>query len=434
MPDRWICPFCPLHCEDATIEPRSGGLPRLEPACPRGQAFVERLDWDRQAPLPAELAGQPVAYEKAMAAAAERLRRAPQIAIRGSFGGFSLGRSIVDFGESLGACLEPTTSVGQQALRRAISRDGLISATLGDVRRYADLVLLIGQPELAYPRLLERFASDGLVAGRTRQRVSIELRDAADRGAAPFALAEQPTARLAVSPAELAVLIAQWQRTDEPSAAPPALAPELTARLHRAEYIAVILGPDAFAPWGLLGGELEAAGLLAAVARWNRHRRAVLVASDASASFRQVAVWRSGFAGPVGWNQNRPFPLERGGFARLWDAPETVRLEIAVPAAPYWPNERTADADAADAGAAGGDSADEAAPADILLASEGVAGASGRTASIVLPIAAPGVDTADTVVRGKGSVTLPLRHLRRPLEPTLPETLAALAAAAGRQP
>jgi hypothetical protein len=65
-----------------------------------------------------------------------------------------------------------------------------------------------------------------------------------------------------------------------------------------------------------------------------------------------------------------------------------------------------------------------------LLTSEGGKRAQRQAAEIVLPIAAPGIDTPDTVVRGDGSITLPLRPLRPQWEPTLAETLVALAEAA----
>ncbi|MEX0824905.1 MAG: hypothetical protein WD119_02000 [Pirellulaceae bacterium] len=434
MPHPWICPFCPLHCEDVKIERQAEGARMIAPECSLAQAAIKRLDLDRKEPRPSRIKGEIVDRHAAIQYVAERLNDASEIALRGSLTGLGTARSVLGFAERVGAAIDHDAFETQNALRRTVARDGVFSATLGDVRRYADLVVLIGRPEKDFPRLVDRFCVDGLIEGRSRQIVSLvpALADSIHREQASGIPTDASFERLTIAPERFSDFLAairvhiQGQAADRAAGLDQQTSAQLqrlTGWLDAANYVAVVLGPTALDAFGPFGAEVEAAGLIASIRAFNEERRAVLLSIDPSLSFRQAALWRSGFSGPVRWQQGVPGPLERGQFEALWESPGTVRLRIECS-----PGARFARSLSSGEGRATTDRS-ATARAKILLAVEGVSEEAVREADAFLPIAAPGIDLADAVVRGDGTVSLPLTSVRSPLEPSLAETLTALSEA-----
>lgn len=431
----WICPFCPLHCEDVKIERQTDGVRSIAPDCSLAQAAINRLELDRTQPRAARVGGNIVDWQAAIQEAAERLSQAGAIAIRGSLSGLGAARSALGFAERVGAAIDHDAGETQNAMRRTIAREGVFSATLGDVRRYADLVIFIGRPEENFPRLVERFFGDGLVESRSRRIVSIDLSSAnASRHPRTSGTQTAATLTLPVAAEQFSDFLAAVRRHTRGRTADEArgLDEQTTDQLRKfselldaANYVAVVVAPTALDSFGPLGAEVEAATLLASVAMLNKERRAVLLSIDPSHSFRQAALWRAGFSGPVLWHQGVPGLLERGQFDAFWESPGTTRLRI----------ECSPDAGFASSGCSGreGKKHGESAPASIVLSVEGASEAAVHNAAVFLPIAAPGIDLPDAVVRGDGTVTLPLKPVRSSQEPSLAETLIAISEA-GRFP
>lgn len=146
------------------------------------------------------------------------------------------------------------------AMLETVSRDGIVSATLAEIRAHCDSIGIFGDVESAYPRIAEklglnRFHEDAI---KRWYRVGAE---------------------------ELA-----RQFVEQASASP--------APLSRSKYAAVLVGPDAFAPG-------EEAITSAMISRWvqkrNEKLRTVCVTLDYAATLRSVCLWTNNSV-PAGEN------------------------------------------------------------------------------------------------------------------------------------
>ncbi|MGB7324350.1 MAG: hypothetical protein WBD31_05725 [Rubripirellula sp.] len=213
------------------------------------------------------------------------------------------------------------------AMRSTIARDGNISATLGDVKKHADVVWAIGSPETAMPRIWERLeckpVSDTMLGASELADRFFAIRN----GAAVIGSVAQAIAS--------------------------------------AKYLAVVIGPGGFLP----GEEIATAELLV---KWviDRNRemksgsqRVVLLAIDPAATLRSV----------VGWQTNERIKPTLG--------PVDLRI---------------------------GDASEATYPAKLQV---GGIDPGAEMAESFLAATVPGIDFDDAVIRGDGTVTLPLEAI-----------------------
>ncbi len=239
-----VCPFCPLHCDDLIVDDQSnvnvecsiavnGFRNALDPSV-RARTGGDHVWGDV---IRVSTAGASLSLSRTLA---EQLRN---------------GRIELSIDES------PTRS----ATRAAIARDGIISATLGDVRKHADVIWVLGNPESELPRLWERLkqtdnASPRVVRSQSETVTANELADIA------YTLKGGSTDRVAG-----------------------------VEEIASAKYFAIIIGPDAFA----VGQELAAAEMLIKLVLdlnlgdGDSSRRAVLVSIDPAATLRALVAWQS---------------------------------------------------------------------------------------------------------------------------------------------
>jgi hypothetical protein len=246
------------------------------------------------------------------------------------------------------------------ALKITASRDGCYSATIGDVRRVADLVWLIGNPERFAPRLLEKAIDPRRPARLVRW----------SDGASATDLAALAARWLAAASREEAGRGAASNATGKPGA--------LVDALRSSRYAAIIVGDDAFA-----GEEASAAGFLLNQIVWrlNESRRAALVMLDPTWTVRSVTAWSSNenvAEQPGRWAGDGPL-VRLGGPPDL----EHVRATVQV--------------GGVDRGA--------------------------ESAEIFLPASTVGVHHRGAVIRGDGAVTLPLSRIRQADRPTAAQWL-----------
>jgi formylmethanofuran dehydrogenase subunit B len=153
------CGGCGLVCDDITaIVGERGGLERLIRTCSLGDEwFAERV-----APPPplARLDGREVELDRALDEAAAVLARARAPLVYG------LGqttceaqRAAVALAEAIGAVIDPAGPLLDGASGLAYQTLGASTATLGDVRDRAEVVVVWrADPVATHPRLLERLA------------------------------------------------------------------------------------------------------------------------------------------------------------------------------------------------------------------------------------------------------------------------------------
>ncbi len=411
--ERWTCSFCALRCDDLQVA-WDGEQLRIAPPCKTASQHLAALT--EGGSVGAQHRGQATAWDQAMAIATDHLRGANAIRVEGPLGDIALARATIELAESWQATLRLDATPGQHALAAAIAREGVTSATFGDLRLHADRVVFVGDVGGALPRFGERFAADkrclrlessidqsALSATSEDDGELVEVGDWTDwLREVLLTLREEDTAPCGAAP---------------PHAASPAVA-RLLQFLRDARYVAFVVSPTAFsAPRDHLAAEW----LLRLVERLGRSARCVLLTPDASAAGRNTLLWRTGFAGAVQFsvsetaaNTNAEPNAEPGaesgadgdsgtavaatpdGFCFATPPESGVTVRIAPTSARRRPP------------AASGSGEDSI---SILIGDAATTAAEVAAADLFLPAAWPGIDFSGTTVRGDGSVTLPLRPL-----------------------
>jgi formylmethanofuran dehydrogenase subunit B len=151
------CGGCGLVCDDITaVVGEGGGLDRLERTCPLGDAwFAERV---APAAPAARVDGRETALEPALDEAAAILARARAPLVYG-LGQTSCEaqRAAVALAEAIGGVIDPAGALLDGAFGVAYQALGASTATLGDVRDRAEVVVVWrADPVTTHPRLLER--------------------------------------------------------------------------------------------------------------------------------------------------------------------------------------------------------------------------------------------------------------------------------------
>lgn len=220
------CLGCGCACDDIEIVTRDGVIGDAKNACELGVRWFG----DGRVPARYRVAGRDVSVDAALAAAADLFARAtrplvylaPDISCEAQ-------REAAGIADALGAALDSVTSATAMPSILAAQERGRASATLGEIRNRADVVVLwCLDPAVAYPRYLSRYAPES--AGRTFIRVDIA---AADEVATLTALAA----------------IVSGHAVDKASPTGPAWARarELAPRLLAGRYVAIVADAEAAA-------------------------------------------------------------------------------------------------------------------------------------------------------------------------------------------
>jgi len=153
--DRFVCPFCPLNCDDLERPAVDLGPDEsVDAACPRlGELWRQAIRHDREAESPTAAAWQQ---------AREWLRSARSVVISGHVADLETGRGVVRFIRQTGAeWIAPSGS--RSGYAEAFSRSGGFLTTLGDAAAAHQTVILIGDPARHWPRLGQRLSRAGKV-------------------------------------------------------------------------------------------------------------------------------------------------------------------------------------------------------------------------------------------------------------------------------
>jgi formylmethanofuran dehydrogenase subunit B len=154
------CLVCGCLCDDIRVVKHGESITEAGNACALGSEWLLR-DWSYQAGKPAALIkGQPVEAGEAVVLAARLLMQAKAPIILG------LGRSTnetvaaaLELADRIGAVVEPGDGGSSTPRHLAFSRAGRVSATLGEVKNRADVVVFWGaDPLLSHPRHWQRYS------------------------------------------------------------------------------------------------------------------------------------------------------------------------------------------------------------------------------------------------------------------------------------
>ena len=279
------CLGCGCACDDITITVEGNRIVDAARACDLGAT------WFGDGSLPAEAAidAQRASVESALASAAELLRAAHRPLVYVAPGVTNeAAREAVALADALGAALDSVTSDTAMGAILAAQERGRASATLGEGRQRADVVVWWGlDPSTRYPRYAERYAP--LPAGidvpdgrASRTVIAVDIGDAtgpadADRR---FPLpAEDEVATLGILRALVSTLAGDPAPHDgDPvRAAIWARARALAPALVGGRYVLVIADAEPAGPSGAtVGAHVRLSSLIALVQALNGPTRAAL--------------------------------------------------------------------------------------------------------------------------------------------------------------
>lgn len=401
------CLACGCLCDDIALTTRDGRIVEAERACPIGRDWF--LGEHRRGARPiATVEGVVASFDDAVSRAASILSASRSPLVLGlTQTTLESQRLAVAIADRIGATIDPRGVADSLPRWRAVQRVGMVSATLGEVKNRADVIVFWGvDPVATHPRHLERysgepigrFVSDGR-KGRTIVVVDAE-RTATAEGADGFAHVDRD--RQGEALATLRMLAGGI----EPNAVDPALR-ELAATMRRARYGAFFFGPS--------------------LTRSSDIEEAIKLVRDLNATTRFVALSMGGPGNAAGAEA-----------VLCWQAGSPRAVDFAAGFPRFLPDEATAERrlsrGEADAALVVADDPAEFLSPDALaflhtIPTIAIAPmATDRRATVALNSATTGIDAGGTVMRCDGAL-LPLRPA---LATTLPDDRAWLAAILAR--
>ena len=314
------CLACGCLCDDITVSVQGNRVVGAERACPVGLGWFQEEDPNAGHPT-ATIEGAEVSLDEALDRAAVILREARSPLIWGlTHSSVEAVGDALRLADHLGATVDLGGSELRAARRAAFVRGGAVSATLGEVKDRAEVVLFWGgHPDATHPRHGERYsihprgrfltgprtvivvgAGAGEPVGRADVRVAVPI----DRQGEALGILLARARGVALDPA----------RVEQATGHPLAVWDDILARFAAARYSAICFGPAA--SW------LDATGwdsALALVRAGNDHgRRCVEVdlgepgnATGAEA----VCTWQAGAPGELDFAAG--FPRHLPGEATL---------------------------------------------------------------------------------------------------------------------
>tara|TARA_R110002049_G_scaffold285698_2_gene466807 strand:- start:14336 stop:15409 length:1074 start_codon:yes stop_codon:yes gene_type:complete len=331
-----VCPFCPLHCDDLQVGDDGAVNVRCDIAV---RSFANAVN-----PSSARIGDKPATLAEATRFVQNQIQSKPPAVLSGSQP-LSVARRLHDMQADGLIDWHLSQTATHRSLRRTISRDGVIAATLADVKRHADCIWSIGNVDRKIiPRIDEWLsppqgqAVSFIASGGITTRQLGDLLHAIRRGQSPI---------------------------------DPALTPVFDT-LSNSRYLAVAWFDDGFDP---IEAEASSAILLDLISLLNepqedRDRRAVLLSFDPCQTIQNVSLWR----------ENRIL-----GDANELDLAALIAGETIVVRLGQLPGR-----------------------SDFVSAQLGGEDPGPESAQVYIPVSVEGVHHTDMIVRGDSAVTLPL--------------------------
>jgi formylmethanofuran dehydrogenase subunit B len=294
------CAGCGCGCDDIDVAVAAGALERVTHTCAIGDKwFAERAV---EAAAEARIDGREVDFAEAVEAAAAILgeARLPLVCGLGQTDCESQ-REAVALAEAVGAVIDPAGPGNDGAVGAAAQAIGLSTATFGDVRDRAELVVVWrADPVASHPRLLPRLRLDrtGRKGGRTL--VVVDARQTATAGEGDEFIELSPGLEFEALWAMRALVRDVPFDRDLAVRLPLDELERLAGRLRACGYGAVLHGPAGYA---------NALALLALVRDLARitHVVALPLRQDAGArGAEDVLAWQTGYPAAVSFARGHP--------------------------------------------------------------------------------------------------------------------------------
>jgi formylmethanofuran dehydrogenase subunit B len=293
----WTCPFCPLLCDDISLDARGGQFAAPGTECPRLARSIARFG-TADAACPPSIDARPTDLASALSRAAEILAHARQPLFASLATDVAGARALYGLAALSGAILDHLHGDTLAASTLALQDRGAFFTTLSEVRSRADQVVVVGcRPSERYPRFYER------TLGAITRRVELSFvaceADPAANGLANVSI------ETALAHADLFDALAIWSALVEGKRVPAlsreagtsGLAQNLAAlaeRIGTAHYTAVVYEPAAL-PGPHAALLIEALNrIVKAVNRTTRAGGLALSGDDGALTVNQTMTWLSG--------------------------------------------------------------------------------------------------------------------------------------------
>ncbi|MGH7509834.1 MAG: hypothetical protein ACREMZ_10220 [Gemmatimonadales bacterium] len=309
------CLGCGCGCDDISVTVQDGRILEATPVCPIEQQWLG----DGTIPWEVLSAGRPAALEDALGEAAGVLAEsrgrslvyvAPDLTSQAQ-------RLAITLADLLRAAVDTATSETAAAGLLAAQRRGRATATLGEIRNRADLLLFWGtDPSRRYPRYLSRYAVEPagthVPQGRAG-RFIISVSIGADRGPAPadLTLTLEPGEEIAALSLMRAAVLGRPSGELSPGSSH---AVALVPRLIGARYAVLVHDAE---PADQPDNPLRVEGLIALTQALNGPTRAALSSLRAGGNrpgAESVLTWQTGYPFAVDYSRGHPryTPGKRG--------------------------------------------------------------------------------------------------------------------------
>jgi formylmethanofuran dehydrogenase subunit B len=303
------CLGCGCACDDIAPVVRQNRIVEARNACPLGRAWFG----DGTVPQETRVGKHSVSLEAALTQAATILTQArrPLVYLAAELS-CETQRAAVGIADRLRAMLDSATSEIASAVLAA-QRRGRAGATLGELRRRADLVVFWGvDPAERYPRYTSRYA---LAPGGPEVRTIVAV-DVGGRGGPANADVR------VIIPADVEVdalgvmrAIARGRALPDVPTLRPAV--ELARRMMQAHYVALVYDAE---PDAISADPDRAEGLIALAQALNGSTRCALSALRAGGNRSgadAVVTWQTGFPCAVDFGRGHPSYRPHDGAAAL---------------------------------------------------------------------------------------------------------------------
>jgi formylmethanofuran dehydrogenase subunit B len=314
--DHAVCLGCGCLCDDITATVQNGRITRLAGVCPLGEKWFgdgvfpdEIRVGDRAAPL-----------GDALNEATSLLRDSPGrllVYVAGDVTCEAI-RETVALADRLGASIDgPTSDTVAEGLLTA-QRRGRATGTLGELRHRADAILFWAvDPDLRYPRFMERFVNAPALLTASRRLIAIDVNASHGPQVCPERLSLDPTEEVD------ALCVMRGAVLGRPLAElPPALAAaaDLARRLAtEAKYVGIVFDAE---PKGDEKDDGRTEGFITLAQALNGPTRAAAWGLRAGGN-------RNGFESVLTWQTGYPFAVDFGRGFPSYVADETAAERLA---------------------------------------------------------------------------------------------------------
>ena len=313
--DHVTCLGCGCGCDDISVTVRDGRIVEVTPPCPVSRPWFG----DGVVPWEVRRNGSPADLNEALTEAAGLLRRQSGhvLVYLGADLTGGAQRSAVGIADLLRAAIDTATSRTAATGLLAAQRRGRATATLGEIRNRADVVLFWAtDPSRRYPRFQSRYAPDPsgtqIPNGRAdRFVISVHVGPEMGPSDADASLMLDPSDEIAAL-SLMRAAVAGNSPANLPTPLEQAVA--LVPRLSGARYVVLIHDAE---PAAEPRNALRAEGLITLAQALNGPTRAALLSLRAGGNrvgAESVLTWQSGFPYAVNYSRGYPryVPEQRG--------------------------------------------------------------------------------------------------------------------------